>query len=214
MAYFTYLDLPDIPESLVEKILYLVDNPISNFDDTDQFLEYIKDNTRDDLNLGADPSIVDAITNLEIDWSKSLGYPIAEASKHFENLAHFDFLEVTEEINHWARKNISSNVVHVSIQAMYGGTTINPHIDEMRTYAYNYLINSGGESHTLFYEAKDEFKHLIAYPQTIFPYDKLDIIDDIQIDLGRWHKLDTSIIHSVENLDPTKKRISLSLSFI
>lgn len=214
MTYFTYLDFPKIPTDLIEQILYYTENPISNFHDTDQFLDYVQSNSRDNLNIAADPSIVEAITGLEIDWENSLGYPISEATKYFENLAHFDFLEVNEDLNNWARENISQDIAYVSIQSMYGGTTITPHIDEMRSFAYNYVIDTGGESRTVFYKAKKEFSHLTAYPQTIFPYDKLDIIEKISIEKNKWHKLNTSVIHSVENLDPNKKRISLSLSFL
>jgi len=214
MSHFTYLDFPEIPEELIEQILYYTENPISNFHDTDQFLEYVQNNSRDSLNIAADPGIVEAITGLEIDWNKSLGYPISEATKHFKNLAQFDFLGVNEDLDKWVRENISRDVAYVSIQSMYGGTTITPHVDEMRKYAFNYVIETGGESRTVFYKPKQEFEHLTAYPQTIFPYEKLDVIEDIQIEPFRWHSLDTSTIHSVENLDPLKKRISLSLSFL
>ena len=40
------------------------------------------------------------------------------------------------------------------------------------------------------------------------------LVEEIKIEKGRWHRLDTRQVHSVENLDPTKKRISLSLSIL
>jgi hypothetical protein len=97
---------------------------------------------------------------------------------------------------------------------MHSGTTITPHIDEMRRYAVNYVISTGGNSVTSFYKPKPEFEHLHVYAQTVFPFDRLDKIKEIQIEPHRWHRLDTSVIHSVENIDPTLKRISLSLSYL
>jgi hypothetical protein len=84
----------------------------------------------------------------------------------------------------------------------------------MRSCAYNYIIETGGDATTCFWKPKDEFNHLKAYAQTVFPYDRLDLVEEVKIDKGRWHRLDTRQIHSVENLDPTKKRISLSLSIL
>jgi len=213
MSFFTYLDLPHIPDELIKEILRICDDPSNNFHNSDEFLEYAKSN-RDTFKISAGEEVIEAISNLEIDYDKSLGYPLSDAHIHFQDLAQFDFLEVTDEINRWVAKNISESVAYVSIQSMYGGTTITPHIDEMRKFAYNYVIDTGGDSKTLFWTPKPEYKHLMIYPQTIFPYDRIDVLDEISIDLYRWHRLDTSTIHSVENLNPTKKRISLSLSFL
>jgi hypothetical protein len=210
--YFTYLDLPPLPTELEEQLLALVEAPIANFHDSDAFVESIKNRT--ELNIGASEAIIDAITNVEYNAEDSLGYPLADAWEHFKDLAHFDFLEVNEALNEWARANIDPNVAHVSIQAMYGGTTITPHIDEMRSYAFNYVVATGGNSRTCFYKPKAEYSHLRVYPQTVFPIDRLELVDEIQIEPHRWHRLDTTTIHSVENLDPQLKRISLSLSFI
>jgi hypothetical protein len=210
--YFTYLDLPPVPKELETQILELVNNPIANFHNSDAFVESIKN--RSELNIGASDEIIKAITNVEYNEADSLGFPLSEAWEHFKDLAHFDFLEVNDELNKWARENIDANIAHVSIQAMYGGTTITPHIDEMRSYAFNYVIATGGNSKTCFYKPKNEFSHLSTYAQTIFPFDRLDLIEQVQIEPYRWHRLDTTTIHSVEHLDPTLKRISLSLSFL
>lgn len=211
--YFTYLDLPPVPKYLEDQILQIVNKPLANFHSSDDFVEYLEKN-RNDLNISAGAEVIDAITNVEIDYSKSLGFPLSEVWNYFKDLAHFDFLEVNEELNKWARENIDSNIAHVSIQAMYGGTTITPHIDEMRTRALNYVISTGGQSKTCFYKPKTEYQHLVAYPQTVFPFDRLELVEEIQIQPYKWHELNVTEIHSVENLDPTLKRISLSLSFL
>jgi hypothetical protein len=211
--HFTYLDFPAVPKHLEQQILDIVGNPKVNFHDSNAFVDYLEKN-RNELNINASQEVIDAITNVNIDYTNSLGFPLEDAWEHFEDLASFDFLEVNEEINQWARANIDPNIAHVSIQVMYAGTTITPHVDEMRTYAYNYVISTGGDSKTCFYKAKPEFEHLTAYTQTIFPFERLDRLEEIHIQPYRWHRLDTTTIHSVENIDPDKKRISLSLSFL
>jgi hypothetical protein len=211
--YFTYLDLPSIPLDIEGKILKIIDKPTRNFHTSEEFVQYATEN-RSNLNIEASEEIVNAIKNVEYNPDNSLGYHLSEVWNHFTNLAEFDFLEVTDEVNDWVKSNINLNIAHVSIQAMYGGKTITPHIDEMRSFAYNYIIDTGGETSTCFWAPKKEFSHLTAYAQTVFPYERLDLLEEIKIEKGRWHRLDTRTIHSVENLDPTKKRISLSLSIL
>jgi hypothetical protein len=198
---------------LEEKILSIVDNPAANFHDTDAMIKHIEQH-RNDLNITASKEIIDAIVNSDYNAADSLGFPISEADKHFNNLAMFDFLEVPDELTLWAKENIDVNVGYVSIQVMYNGTTITPHIDEMRKYAYNYIISSGGEAQTSFYKPALKYLNYKSYARTIFPFDRIEEIEKIKIEERRWHRLDTSIIHGVSNLDTNKKRISLSLSFI
>jgi hypothetical protein len=207
--YFNYLELPKLPQHLTTKILELVEKPIQNFHDSSAFIDSVKKfgNPRAE-------EIINAIVDIKYDPSDSLGYPLEEAHNFYHDLASFDFLEVTEEINQWAKENISKDILHVSIQAMYGGTTVTPHIDEMRSFAYNYVVATGGESTTCFYKPKKEFEHLKTYERTVFTKDRLMVVEEVKIEPHRWHRIDTKTIHSVENLDPKSKRISLSLSFL
>lgn len=211
--YFTYLDLPPVPKNLEQQILDIVDKPVANFHNSEAFVEYMEQN-RSELNIEAGADVINAIKGVEVDYTKSLGFSLSEVWKHFKDLAFFDFLEANEELNKWARETIDKNIAHVSIQAMYGGTTITPHIDEMRRKAVNYVITTGGNSKTCFYKPKAEYNNLIAYPQTVFPFDRLDLVEEVRIEPYRWHSLNVTEIHSVENLDPQLKRISLSLSYI
>lgn len=211
--YFTYLDLPPIPQDIEQKILAVVSTPIRNFHSSEEFLQYTIEN-RNNLNIEASEEIINAIKNVEYNPTDSLGHHLSDVWKHFKDLAEFDFLEVSEEVKQWVKDNIDLNVAHVSVQSMYGGKSITPHVDEMRSYAYNYVIDTGGETSTCFWKPRPEFEHLKVYAQTVFPYDRLELIEEIKIEQGRWHRLDTRQIHSVENLDPSKKRISLSLSIL
>lgn len=207
--HFSYLNLPPLPLELEEHILGLTENPIQNFHDSEAFIASIEK-----FGNPNSKKIIDSIRNISYDENKSLGFPLDQAHQYYSDLASFDFLEVSESINDWCKSNIDKNIIHVSIQAMYGGTTVTPHIDEMRSYAYNYVIRTGGNSKTCFYKPKKEFEHLKVFERTVFTKDRLDLVEEIQIEPGRWHMINTKMIHSVEQLDPKSKRISLSLSFI
>lgn len=211
--HVTYLDFPPLPVEIEERIIFLADNPIKNYHSSEEFLNAASQN-RSDLNISASEEIVNALKNQQYNPDDSLGYHLSEVWNHFTDLAEFDFLEVSEDVKNWVKDNISERVDHISIQSMYGGTTITPHIDEMRSFAYNYIIETGGGASTSFWKPKKEYEHLKSYPQTVFPYDRLELIFDTRIEARRWHKLDTGVIHSVENLDPNKRRISLSLSVL
>jgi len=211
--HVTYLHFPSLPREIEEKILFLADNSTQNYHSSEEFLNATSQNNSD-LNISASDEIIKALKNQKYDPKDSLGFHLSEVWSYFSDLAEFDFLEVSEEIKIWVQNNITEKIDHISIQSMHGGKTITPHIDEMRKFAFNYIIDTGGDTSTCFWKPKKEFEHLKIYAQTVFPYDRLNLIEEIKIEKNRWHKLDTGQIHSVENLDPTKKRISLSLSVI
>ena len=213
MHYQEFPNLPLLPLDIEQKILEIVKNPISNWHSSDELIKYTNEN-KDDLNVVVSQEVIDALKNAEYNPDDSLGYYLSEASNHFSNLAEFDFLEVSKEIKDWVNSNIKVDGAHISIQVMHEGKSVTPHIDEMRSYAYNYIIDTGGEVSTCFWRPKKEYEHFKIYPKTIFPYNRLDLIEEIKIQKNLWHRIDTRIIHSVENIDPSRKRISLSISIL
>jgi hypothetical protein len=143
----------------------------------------------------------------------SLGYPISEIYKYFENTVNVDFLEANDAIKEWVFSNIFPNPDFVSIQSMFGWHTLIPHVDVGRIQAYNYIIDDAGAS-LCFWKPVDKFKNLKIYPQTVFTYDMIDLDEEIRPMTHKWHKLDVTKIHSVKNISPDSRRISLSLSYI
>jgi len=209
---FKYIDdLPSLPDYVIAEMLRIVNNPVVNFHSSEEIANtYLSDPT---LQLSSvDVELLKNLKNFTYDKSTSLGYPMDSADKHFTNLAQFDFLEVTDIIKDWIYKNINPTPSYISIQVMFGGKTITPHIDEARKYAYNYII-SGANGITSFYKPASSFEHLIPYPQTIFTYDRIEVVESLSIDTNRWHYLDVSKIHGVDYIQSGEKRISLSLSY-
>lgn len=190
---FNYLDLPNLPDYLERHIIQLVAESVNK--------------SIDNLNIKASDVVLEEVKKFTYNKDDSLGYPLSEAKG---DIAKFDFLNVDAEISNWVNENIGQ-FAYVSIQHMHGGKTIPPHVDEIRSNAYNYVIETGNAT-TSFYKPAEQFAHLKVYPHTTFKEDQIELIEQVKIQPRRWHKIDTSIIHGVDNLDYS--RISLSLSIV
>ena len=213
---FRYEDhLPKLPDDIVAEIYRLIENPIDNHHSSEEVFNYMasKITSESGLQLNAiSDTLLEKLKGAYSHKEDSLGFPMNTSHKYFQNLATFDFLPVSDMITEWVNKNISPTPVLISIQVMYGGSTITPHIDEARNYVYNYVIETA-DAITNFYKNAKEYEHLTAYPQTIFTYDRIEVTNSVLIEPNRWHYIDVSKIHSVENIQTNKKRISLSLSY-
>lgn len=66
------------------------------------------------------------------------------------------------------------------------------HVDDKRSFAYNYLISTGGEN-----------------VETIFHYEDNTILEKIVILPNVWHSLNVNVKHSVKNVE--SPRISLTV---
>lgn len=202
---FQYLDqLPSLPEEIVAEIYRLVNASNSNYQSSSDV----------GLQLNSiDKVLLDKLKEFTCNKDDSLGFQMDTAGNYFCDLAKFDFLPATKTITEWVNTNIDCKHVYISIQVMRGGKKIPPHIDEGRTYAYNYLLETGGAI-TKFYKAAKEYEHLTAYPQTIFTYDRIEEIESINIKKNKWHYLNVNKIHNVENIQLEQQRISLSVGYV
>jgi hypothetical protein len=213
---FRYEDhLPTLPDNIVAEMYRLIENPIDNHHTSEEVFNYManKITSEPGLQLNAvNDKLLEKLKGAYSHKEDSLGFPMNTAREYFQNLAIFDFLPVSDMITEWVNKNINPTPVLITIQVMHSGSTITPHIDEARNYVYNYIVETAGGT-TNFYKNAKGYKHLTAYPQTIFTYDRIEVTNSILIDPNRWHYIDVSKIHSVENIQPGQRRISLSLSY-
>ena len=182
--YISYLDYPTLPHDLEQDILATVDAH-SNFE-------------ANDLLVNTDQDTLDILGEVAYDPKTNIGYPYIEARNHFPKLVDYYFLEPSQAVKDWVYENIDKDVT-INIQVMTNGIHVPPHVDEVRTYAINYLISTGGAVTTDFYEPKDKFSNLVVTAQTAIPYEKLDLKESKQIAPQVWHKLAVTKIHSVEN---------------
>jgi hypothetical protein len=196
-----YKTFPIIPKHIIDKVLDIALN--INF-------------STNDFNLTTDNSnLLESIKEFTPDLNDNvLGVAFNEAQQYYkERIASFAFINPPKELTEWVKENITIPYRGVNIQVMSGGNFVAPHIDEIRNGALNYIIQTGGpDVKTKLYKPKTEYANLKVTPQTIFLYDTIDEVHSETLPTNKWHILDVTQIHSVNDLDPLGIRISISVS--
>ncbi len=202
MSYLMYPSFPDLPKEIQQEILDIVNN------DTSYLI--------DDLLISSTLETTEMVNQLygfsanETD----LGYPGTEARKVFPNLVKYHFLDANDKIKDWVNTNLPVNAASINIQVIEKGEHIAPHIDEVRVQAINYLLSTGGDASLNFYKLKNPKDEKKIHPQIFIPYEVLECMETNLVPANVWHILPTNKIHSVENINPTERRISLSISIL
>jgi hypothetical protein len=195
-----YRDFPIVPKHIVDKVLDIALNV--------NFLE-------NDFNLTTDSNLLESIKEFTPNFNDNLlGVAFNQAQQYYkEKIASFAFVNPPEELTKWVKENITLPYRGVNIQVMSGGEFVAPHIDEIRKGGLNYIIQTGGpDVKTKLYKPKLEYANLKVTPQTVFLYDTIDEVYSETLSINKWHILDVTQIHSVNNLDPLGVRISISVS--
>ena len=116
------------------------------------------------------------------------------------------------ELLEWLKTNISNYINIAGVQTQEG--TLQPHCDRRR-WAVNYLINTGGTN------ATTEFYQYLNYPivfsgvgVAFVPGDKLKTLKQVVIEPGRWHILNTHILHGVTNVESQRQAVTIGLNSI
>jgi hypothetical protein len=195
---FKYEAYPPLPPELKALILKTIEKEQSNLKSTN-------------IQMNAPDSVINSITE-DVDLTNNLGWHYSESKSHFPFICDYYVFDVPAEVAIWLRDNVSTEPAN--IQVMAGGSHVPPHIDEIRKGALNYVIETGGDVRTVFYNVKNENANENATPFTVIPYEKLDVSNDVDIQIERWHSLDTTRIHSVEGINTLKKRIAISISIM
>jgi hypothetical protein len=192
MNYFNYCDFPIPPEEIKREVYTAIQD--KKFQVLDSELLLVTD--------------VDIDKLPEPDWTTNIGLPLSSV-KNIPNRAIFYFLETSKLIKEWAYDCIPIKFNDISIQLIKDGSFIIPHVDEVRSTAYNFYFETGDAS-TCFFKPKD--MSLTVSPQTYIPHSMIDKVFETVIEPNRWHSLNVSQIHSVENIKGM--RVGLSLSVI
>jgi hypothetical protein len=109
------------------------------------------------------------------------------------NFSHFKTKEVNQELRNWLEATFQFNF-GCQYQIVSPGIPI--HTDIGRNVVYNYIIDPGGdEVRTVVYGSKN----------------KDDVIQSEIIETNRWHRLEVSHYHSVENINPNSLRFAVSI---
>jgi hypothetical protein len=114
----------------------------------------------------------------------------------------------TPELVEWLRENISEHVELAGVQVISSDVPL--HCDK-RKWALNYLIHLGGESvKTSFHKLPNE---TVIQTPAMRAWDRNDSEElcTTQLELHRWHLLNTNVLHKVTGV--TDKRVAITLGF-
>ena len=110
-----------------------------------------------------------------------------------ENYPFFKNKKVSNELTEWLQQFFDFKIFP-QYQVIYKGLPI--HIDKgNRVLAYNYLLDTGGNN-----------------VKTVIYNEKYQILQFETLELKKWHRIDTGMLHGVHGIDPNRIRVSLSVS--
>jgi hypothetical protein len=111
----------------------------------------------------------------------------------------FQTYNLPEPVIHWIKNNLSipSDVEDDDYRIHIIGSTFRIHSDYGRSWGLNYIIDSGGPvSESAWYNDSKDVK---LYGEII--------------PVRTWHLFNTEIQHTVHGIDPSKKRIGITINF-
>jgi hypothetical protein len=195
---FKYLDLPKIPDHLID----IIRQEVKNYHDETVLKDFNKMHINENIATQIDKEYGESV--------EGLGVPFDTAYKYGNGLATFTMIKLDGPVLEWIKENISDKINGLHIQVI-DGKFVFPHIDMLRNRVWNYTIDSA-DAITCFYKAKPEYEHLKLVPRTYVPYDRVELVKEYKILEHKWHELDVSLIHGVEKINGV--RLALSISFV
>jgi hypothetical protein len=115
----------------------------------------------------------------------------------------------------WIHQNISDQYTDCGLNVCTGSDgTLLPHTDLTRTYLLLYMFDAGGpDVETVYW--KEEGKPLERGPREYgSDYNSLQVLNATQYPLRTWVLLNTTILHSVENMVKDRIQIQMGLNSI
>ncbi len=106
----------------------------------------------------------------------------------------------------WVTKNIPKKINAIHVQYFEDGTFFFPHVDLLRSKAINYVLATA-DATTSFYTPNG----FDPVPNSVIEYDKITLAKQFKIEPYRWHELDVTTIHSVEDINGVRIAVTLSV---
>ena len=137
--------------------------------------------------------VLDAVKEL-IETSNTTYRFAKDSNSYYQN---FNTYNVEGTIKEWIDKVIGplfgDEPYYPVVQTISNSLAV--HVDTNRTYVYNFLLDCGGDDvHTFWTKQVD---------------DNSDVIHDVVIPKGIWHKLNTGNPHGVKNIQSNRIAISV-----
>lgn len=190
-----FYNYPTVPDNLNSEIMFHVDNFTAN-------------STIPGMNTSS--NVTEQI-NLQEPEPRGLGVSFTTAKKLCPGLATFIMIPVPNgELKDWVKSNITDKFNGLHVQVIHGEYVL-PHVDVLRKKAWNYII-SDGDADTVFYQLLPQYRHMPVYSNSWVLPNMVTELHRIKLPKYRWHELNVTQLHGVENIN--KVRIMLSLSFV
>jgi len=119
--------------------------------------------------------------------------------------------EINPTMVAWVQQNISRefHAIGLNCQGTAQGGVAIPHTDRTRNWTWMWILDAGGANvSTVFWQEQghDRDREPGYYPQS---YDNLEELETHVLPSNRWVLLNAKVIHSVENLQHTRKSIQV-----
>ena len=183
--YYQLLDLPLLPDYLKSKF--------------DQLIEQTLLGMPENVYLPQSPRESDGYINhvQYKDFTETLtGYIV--------------YHELTAEFDQWVKENVSKQFNRAKF-SIHHGEIAPPHTDYLRDFGINYIhVLGGNDVKTVWYQ--EEGFPIVRNGRCRQPdYQRLSILKEVVLPANQWHVLRTDILHSVENLQSNRIRISVDI---
>lgn len=184
--YYKQLTLPIPPKDLLDKCLYQIENNINP-------IQYVI-NSEDHM---------DFRTRLNSPWQ------FVEKSVNYRQTKNHSY-SLPDEMKDWCYKNLPiSKCNRIVLDLFHSGDFVLPHTDKFCSTSFNLVLNDN-EGITCWYEPKKEFSHLqlpLQGENAQFLYERLDKVDELKCQKNVWYMLKNKCIHSVENINHSKRML-------
>ena len=127
------------------------------------------------------------------------------------NFAKYKQYMVPSDVIRWLIDNklVNKDIRIARIHCMFDGPSVYPHFDYPRTFAINYILTES-DATTCFYKHKTQVDLKPTQSNELFSPGEIELVESVVLDHHRWHQLDVTKIHNVENI--TVPRVALTLS--
>jgi len=196
MWLYKFLDIPQLPPELEQRVMELYQTP-------DRESQLINNNSyanavKPELAGKTHPKDATAIKN----------------NRTVRNSRGFRY-RLDSEVYEWLEKNLTSEYTDCGLSVITGpdGTLI-PHTDQTRLYALLYTFDAGGSAvETVYWQEHNKplERELREFGSD---YSQLDPVERVQFPLRTWVLMNTNVMHSVENLVSDRVQIQMGLNAI
>jgi len=118
--------------------------------------------------------------------------------------------ELPADFTAWINQHVVDTYKRATV-AVHHGEIAPPHTDYLRQYGINYIHQLGGDRvTTVWYQ--EIGKPIVREGRARQPdYAKLTVVDQVVLPANQWHILRTDVLHSVENLQSNRIRLSIDI---